>query len=93
MQVDPNDQQSAQFEQWVLDVGQGKDLPLNHQFTLPQHMICGLEVSDLTRANYPNIGDGCYTPCNTALELRPTLLHDPNLYPDPLLHIPSIHKP
>ena len=58
MQVDPNDQQSAQFEQWLLDVGQGKDLPLNHQFTLPQHMICGLEVSDLTRAIYSNIGDG-----------------------------------
>ena len=35
MQVDSNDQQSAQFEQWLLDVGQGKDLPLNHQFTLP----------------------------------------------------------
>ena len=34
MQVDPNDQQSAQFNQWLLDIKQGKDLPLN-QFTLP----------------------------------------------------------
>ena len=30
MRVDPNDQESAQFEQWLLDVRQGKDLPLNH---------------------------------------------------------------
>ena len=47
-QVDSNDQQSAQFEQWLLDIGQGKDLPLNHQFTMPQYIIFDLEVSDLT---------------------------------------------
>ena len=41
-----------------MDVGQGKDLPINHKLTLPQHMICGPGVSDLTRAIYPNIANG-----------------------------------
>ena len=54
----PNDQQSAQFEQWLLDVRQGKNLPLNHQFTLHQYMICGVEATDLTRAIYPNFQNG-----------------------------------
>ena len=58
MWMDSNDQQSTQFEQQLLDVRQGKDLPLNHQFPLPQHMICDLEVTDLTRAIYPNIENG-----------------------------------
>ena len=55
MRVDRHDPQSAQFAQWLLDVGHGKNLPLDHSFTVPQHMLCGPDVSDLIKEIYPNI--------------------------------------
>ena len=55
MCVDPHDPQSAQFVQWLSDVGQGKDLPLDHSITHPQHMICGPAVSDIISAVYPDL--------------------------------------
>ena len=55
MCVDPHDPQSAQFAQWLSDIGHGKDLPLDHSITLPQHMICGSAVSDLISAVYPDL--------------------------------------
>ena len=55
MRVDPTDHQSKEFACWLLDVGQGKDLPLNHFFTLPHHMLCDPNLSDLIQAIYPNI--------------------------------------
>ena len=58
MCVDPNDAQSAQFAQWLLDVGHGKDLPLDHTFVLPEHMICGPETSDLIQKIYPDVEHG-----------------------------------
>ena len=54
----PNDAQSAQFAQWFLDVGHGKDLSLDHTFALPEHMICGPETSDLIQNIYPDVEHG-----------------------------------
>ena len=54
MHVDPNDAQSAQFTQWFLDIGHGKDLPLDHTFALPEHMICVPETSNLIQQIYPD---------------------------------------
>ena len=56
--MDPNDAQSAQFSQWLLDVGHGKDLPLDHTFSLPEHMVCGPETSDLIQQIYPDVEHG-----------------------------------
>ena len=39
MHVDQNDPQSAMFSEWLQDVSQGKDLPLNHTFVVPPHMV------------------------------------------------------
>ena len=39
MRVDRNDPQSTGFAEWLQSVGEGKDLPLNHVFSLPQHMV------------------------------------------------------
>jgi hypothetical protein len=58
MRVDPQDPQSAQFAQWLCDVGQGNNLPLDNSLTLPQHMVCGPQISDLIATIYPNIGTG-----------------------------------
>jgi PIF1-like helicase len=35
MRVDRNDPQSARFAEWLQNVGQGKDLPLDHTFSIP----------------------------------------------------------
>ena len=58
MHVDPHDPQSAWFSQWLSDVGQGKDLPLDHSLTPPQHMICGPEVSSIISVIYPTLQGG-----------------------------------
>ena len=55
MHVGPHDPESAQFAQWLTDVAYGKDLPLDESITLPQHMICGLAVSEIISAVYPNL--------------------------------------
>ena len=58
MRVEANDPNSQHFAQWLLDVGHGKDLPLDHTFEVPPHMICGPNVSDLILEIYPNIHMG-----------------------------------
>ena len=58
MCLDPNDAQSAQFAQWLLDGCYGKDLPLDHTFSLPEHMVCGPETSDLIQNIYPDTEHG-----------------------------------
>jgi hypothetical protein len=55
MRVDRNDPQSARFAEWLQNVGQGKDLPLDHTFSIPPHMVCGPQISDMTREIYPGI--------------------------------------
>jgi hypothetical protein len=44
MRVHWNDPQSAQFAEWLLHIGHGKDLPLDHSITLPEGMQCGPDV-------------------------------------------------
>jgi hypothetical protein len=58
MRVDQHDPDSQRFAQWLLDVGHGKDLPLDHTMEIPAHMICGPDLSDLLSEIYPNIGLG-----------------------------------
>ena len=55
MCVDPTDQQSAAFAQWLLDIEHGKDMPLDHMFKVPNHMLCGPTVENLVSTIYPNI--------------------------------------
>ena len=57
MRVDPNNPDSARFAQWLLDVGHGKELPLNHSFTIPAHMkLQGPETAEaLVSEIYPNL--------------------------------------
>jgi hypothetical protein len=50
MCVDRNDPESARFAEWLQKIGQGKegkDLPQEHTFAPPPHMVCGPEISDL----------------------------------------------
>ena len=58
MRVEADDPDSQHFAQWLLDVGHGKDLPLDHTFEIPQHMLCGPDVSHLISEIYPNIQRG-----------------------------------
>jgi len=53
--VDPHDPQSIQFAQWLSDVSQGKNLPHDHSFTLPHHMICDPGIPALISATYPDL--------------------------------------
>ena len=55
MRLDRNDPESARFAEWLQNIGQGKDLPLEHTFALPPHMVCGPEISDLIQEIYPGI--------------------------------------
>ena len=68
MRVDQDDPDSLHFAQWLLDVGHGKDLPLDHTMEIPAHMICGPEVSDLIAEIYPDIGRGRDWPDDFFLE-------------------------
>ena len=52
MCVDPHDPQSAWFAQWLSDVGQGKDLPLDHS---PTHDLW-------TRSLKPHLSQLSYSP-------------------------------
>jgi PIF1-like helicase len=55
MHVDRNDPESARFAEWLQNIGQGKDLSLEHTFALPPHMVCGPEISDLIQEIYPRM--------------------------------------
>ena len=68
MRVDQDDPDSLRFAQWLLDVGHGKDLPLDHTMEIPAHMICGPEISDLIAEIYPDIGRGRDWPDDFFLE-------------------------
>ena len=57
MRVDRNDPQSTRFAEWLQSMGEGKDLPLNHVFSLPQHMVCGPDIADLIHEIYPGIAN------------------------------------
>ena len=57
MRVDRNDPQSTRFAEWLQSVGEGKDLPLNHMFSLPQHMVCGPDIADLIQEIYLGIAN------------------------------------
>jgi hypothetical protein len=62
MRVDPADPSSVEFAKWLLDIGQGKNLSGDGSFTVPSHMICGPEVSDLVQTIYPGIEQGLSLP-------------------------------
>jgi hypothetical protein len=55
MRVDQDDPESQMFAHWLLDVGHGRNLPLDHTMDIPQHMICGPDISDLINNIYPYI--------------------------------------
>ena len=55
MRLDTNDRDSAGFAQWLLDIGHGKDMPLDHMFKVPEQMLCGPTVEELISSIYPNI--------------------------------------
>lgn len=58
MRVNANDPQSTEFARWLLKVGHGVGLPIDHSLKLPQHMICGPTVSELISEIYPGIQRG-----------------------------------
>jgi hypothetical protein len=58
MRIEANDPNSEYFAKWLLDIGHGKDLPLDHTFKVPAHMICGPDASNLISEIYPNIQIG-----------------------------------
>ena len=58
MQVDLTDPQSVEFAQWLLDIGSGKDLPLNHKIPIPPHMLSPSTVKELISEIYPGISQG-----------------------------------
>jgi hypothetical protein len=55
MHVGRNDPQSARFAEWLHNVDQGNDLPLDHTLSIPPHMVCGPQISDLIWEIYPGI--------------------------------------
>jgi hypothetical protein len=55
MRVDQHDPESQMFAHWLLDIGHGKNLPLDHTMDILQHMICGPDISDLINNIYPDI--------------------------------------
>jgi len=55
MWVDPADPQSVEFAQWLLDIGSGKDLPLNHKIPLPPHILSPSTLKELITEIYPGI--------------------------------------
>ena len=57
MHVDQNNPQSAMFAEQLQDVSQRKDLPLNHTFVVPPHMVSGPEIADLIQQIYPGFGN------------------------------------
>ena len=50
-----NEEGSQEFAQWLLDVGNGKDLPDTNEISLLPMMQCGDTVEDLISAIYPDI--------------------------------------
>jgi len=38
MCVDQSNPESMEFSEWLLDVGHGRNIPLDHSFTIPPHM-------------------------------------------------------
>ena len=60
MHVDTSNVDSIHFANWLLDVGHGKNLPLDHSFTIPPHMKLEPEsLPALISEIYPNIQNGC----------------------------------
>jgi len=55
MQVERNDPQSAAFAEWLLNIGDGRDLPEDNMITVPPHMICPGGIKGLIDCIYPNI--------------------------------------
>lgn len=53
--MDSHDPKSTQFPAWLQDIGEGKDLLLDHTFSLLQHMVSNPAVSDLIHNIYPGI--------------------------------------
>ena len=58
MRIDPHDPQSTWFENWLYDIGQGNQLPLDHSLTDPQQMVCQPELSNLIPLTYPALQHG-----------------------------------
>ena len=58
MRLDDPNLENALFGQWLVNIGQGKNLPLDHSFTIPQHMICGPDLPSLLSATYPWLENG-----------------------------------
>ena len=54
--------------QWLLDIGSGKDLPLNHKTLLPPHKLSPSTVKELVAEIYPGIGQGNMLPSQYYLE-------------------------
>src|ERR1700749_5257522 len=50
---------SADFADWLLGVGSGRGLPLDHKINIPPpHMLTPQNVEDLINEIYPNIEQG-----------------------------------
>ena len=59
MHVDRSNPDSVQFANWLLDVGHGRGLPLDHSFTIPAHMkLQPATLPALILEIYPNLQDG-----------------------------------
>ncbi|HEV7738154.1 MAG TPA: AAA family ATPase [Chlamydiales bacterium] len=58
MRVERNNPESIIFAQWLLDVGSGKDLPIDHKMAIPPHMLTPQTVDELINEIYPNIEHG-----------------------------------
>jgi hypothetical protein len=58
MRVEQNAPESVQFARWLLDVGSGKDLPIDHKLNIPLHMLTGRDLDQLINQVYPDIEHG-----------------------------------
>jgi hypothetical protein len=56
--VEADNPDSVHFAQWLLNVGHGKDLPVDYILQIPQYMLCGPDLSHLISQIYPNIQMG-----------------------------------
>jgi len=69
MHVDQSNADSMEFSEWLLDVGHGRNLPLDHSFTIPPHMkLEPATLPALICEVYPNIGHGDSLPDSHYLE-------------------------
>jgi predicted alpha/beta hydrolase family esterase len=58
MRVEHNAPESLRFAQWLLDVGSGKDLPIDHKMNIPAHMLTCTNIDELISQVYPGIEHG-----------------------------------